>query len=61
MKKRYYIRVTPFALATVIAALENDKDVSEIKVSKEDNILMVSYDRCPCCKEKFSNTSKVRV
>lgn len=42
--KRHYIRVSGFALATIIDALEKDEKVKDITVSLEDGELLVAFD-----------------
>lgn len=42
--KRHYIRVSGFALATIIDALEKDEKVKDITVSLEDGDLLVAFD-----------------
>lgn len=42
--KRHYVRVSPFALSTIIDALDNDRMVSNVTVSMEDNDLLVAFD-----------------
>ena len=42
--KRHYVRVSSFALATIIDALENDEKAKNITVSLEDDDLLVAFD-----------------
>ena len=42
--KRHYVRVSPFALATIIDALDRDNTVSQITISMEDGDLLVAFD-----------------
>lgn len=42
--KRHYVRVSPFALSTIIDALDNDRMVSKVTVSMEDDDLLVAFD-----------------
>ena len=42
--KRHYVRVSPFALSTIIDALDKDRMVSNITISLEDNDLLVAFD-----------------
>lgn len=45
---RHYIRVAPFALASVLSALDKDKEhARKICVSLEDDELLVSYSEAP--------------
>ena len=55
--KRHYVRVSGFALATIIDALENDEKAENITVSLEDNDLLVafSFDRYAAEKPVPSN------
>ena len=46
-KERYYVPVSPFGITTFIRALKNDRCVTNIAVSTEDNGLLVSYDYEP--------------
>lgn len=42
---RHYVRVSPFALASVISALSRDYDhARNITISLEDDDLLVAYD-----------------
>lgn len=42
--KRHYVRVSSFALATIIDALERDEKVKNITISLEDDDLLVAFD-----------------
>lgn len=42
--KRHYVRTSPFALSTIIDALDTDPMVSNVTVSMEDNDLLVAFD-----------------
>ncbi len=52
--KRHYVRVSSFALATIIDALERDEKARNITVSLEDDDLLVafSFDRYAAEKSK---------
>ena len=45
MNKRFYFRVSPFALGKVLMALLDDDNVDEVCVSLADNELLVSFER----------------
>ena len=55
---RHYVRVSPFALASVISALSKDYDhARNITVSLEDDDLLVAYDE-PTTRERAPQTSE---
>ena len=61
--KRHYVRVSPFALSTIIDALDTDRMVSNITVSMEDDDLLVAFDYDkykPEKERKLSQTSENR-
>lgn len=41
---RHYVRVSSFALSTVIDALDRDRMTSNVTVSMEDDDLLVAFD-----------------
>ena len=43
--KRFYFRVSPFALGNVLMALLDDNDVDKVCTSMEDGELLVSFSR----------------
>lgn len=42
--KRHYVRVSSFALSTVIDALDRDRMTSNVTISLEDDDLLVAFD-----------------
>lgn len=53
--KRHYVRVSPYALSTIIDALDTDRMVSNITVGMEDNDLLVAFDYDKYKEEKERN------
>lgn len=44
VKNRFYVRVTPFALGTVLMALERDHEhVKDVTASMEDGDILVAF------------------